>query len=260
MTEPAARATSLSEARPRARRRPSIAGATVRLLGGVGVAQHRHGRGAGRSSAVVRRHRPGGRVAATTGRSAACSRPAATCRTSAFNACTATAACCSTTAQRPSDRRVRRRVRDVPPARPGRPADARTRTTLAPADLLLTKLQIVELNRKDLSTPSRCCSRTSRRPERRRATSSLDRLVEVTSHDWGWFTTFARQPRGSGARRRGDPAGRRRQSRPGAWSGSTGSPALAGGAEVACAGRRARGRPPDPWYELPEEVRHGVRR
>jgi hypothetical protein len=67
--------------------------------------------------------------------------------------------------------------------------DTGTRT-LFPSDLLLTKLQVVEINRKDLVDALTLFSThevTSGGPD-----DSLDlaRLVEVTSADWGWFTTL----------------------------------------------------------------------
>ena len=62
--------------------------------------------------------------------------------------------------------------------------------SLTPEHLLLTKLQIVEINRKDLldvlrilymhwnvDLPNECPG------------FSIERLNEVLSHDWGWFTT-----------------------------------------------------------------------
>jgi hypothetical protein len=63
--------------------------------------------------------------------------------------------------------------------------------TLAPADLLLTKLQIVELNQKDLldivSLLYLCA--TGEKP--RTDTIDLPRLALVTGGDWGWHTTVA---------------------------------------------------------------------
>ncbi len=61
--------------------------------------------------------------------------------------------------------------------------------TLAPADLLLTKLQIVELNQKDLidivSLLHVCGIGERPRPD----TIDLPRVTLVTSADWGWYTT-----------------------------------------------------------------------
>ena len=63
--------------------------------------------------------------------------------------------------------------------------------TLSPADLLLTKLQIVELNAKDTQDilallldvpPLEPGSNPAERID-------LERIVDVCSHDWGWYTT-----------------------------------------------------------------------
>ena len=63
--------------------------------------------------------------------------------------------------------------------------------TLAPSDLLLTKLQIVELNQKDLidivSLLHLCGVGDQARPD----TIDLPRLTFVTSGDWGWYTTVS---------------------------------------------------------------------
>ncbi len=64
-----------------------------------------------------------------------------------------------------------------------------TPETLTPADLLLTKLQIVEINRKDMLdaiTLLHECSVTERIQP---GTIDLERLIEVTGKDWGWYTT-----------------------------------------------------------------------
>jgi putative nucleotidyltransferase-like protein len=63
--------------------------------------------------------------------------------------------------------------------------------TLAPADLLLTKLQIVELNQKDLvdivSLFHVCGVGDEARPD----AIDLPRLAVVTGGDWGWYTTVS---------------------------------------------------------------------
>jgi len=63
--------------------------------------------------------------------------------------------------------------------------------TLPPADLLLTKLQIVEINRKDLldliALLALCEIGSAPAPE----VIDLPRLIAITSHDWGWYTTVA---------------------------------------------------------------------
>jgi len=62
-------------------------------------------------------------------------------------------------------------------------------TTLAPADLLLTKLQIVKINAKDVVDAQALL--LGHQVERGTGDLiDLGRLVKVTSHDWGWYTTF----------------------------------------------------------------------
>jgi hypothetical protein len=72
--------------------------------------------------------------------------------------------------------------------------------TLAPADLLLTKLQVVEANRKDLTDaltillthpvrpPDTPVTGTPEAPAAEDHLSS-DRLIRITCSDWGWYTT-----------------------------------------------------------------------
>jgi hypothetical protein len=66
--------------------------------------------------------------------------------------------------------------------------------TLAPADLLLTKLQVVEVNRKDLTEAlTILLTHEVEAADVRGADHdhiSSDRLVKITSADWGWYTTF----------------------------------------------------------------------
>jgi hypothetical protein len=63
--------------------------------------------------------------------------------------------------------------------------------TLSVADLVLTKLQIVEINAKDLVDAAQLL----RNHQLSRADDgdqlSLDRLCAVTSADWGWYTTLS---------------------------------------------------------------------
>jgi hypothetical protein len=65
--------------------------------------------------------------------------------------------------------------------------------TLSVADLLLTKLQIVQINAKDLIDAAQLL----RNHELGRADDpgadhlSLDRVCAVTSGDWGWYTTLS---------------------------------------------------------------------
>ena len=64
--------------------------------------------------------------------------------------------------------------------------------TLAPADLLLTKLQIVEINRKDLTDAlAILLTHEVKAPDTPGVEDhiSSDRLAEITAADWGWYTT-----------------------------------------------------------------------
>lgn len=63
--------------------------------------------------------------------------------------------------------------------------------TLSPADLLLTKLQVVELNAKDLTDAASLLLWHEIGGDRAGDVLGLDRLVQVTSRDWGWYTTFS---------------------------------------------------------------------
>ena len=132
--------------------------------------------------------------------------------------------------------------------------------TLCVADLMLTKLQIVEINAKDLVDAAQLL----RNHELGRADQpgldhvSLDRLCAVTSTDWGWYTTMS------------DNLAKLVTFAQDALAGP-GRSAVAGRAQaiqqaIDQAGKslrwkaRARLGRRSPWYELPEEVagtRHG---
>ncbi len=62
--------------------------------------------------------------------------------------------------------------------------------TLSPADLLLTKLQIIRINPKDIIDAQALVLEHETGSERTGDVIDLDRLVQVTSRDWGWYTTF----------------------------------------------------------------------
>jgi len=62
--------------------------------------------------------------------------------------------------------------------------------TLSPADLLLTKLQIVELNQKDLIDVVTLLHACEIGDQPRGDTIDLPRLEFVTGGDWGWHTTI----------------------------------------------------------------------
>jgi len=65
--------------------------------------------------------------------------------------------------------------------------------TLSIADLLLTKLQIVEVNSKDLIDALQLLRNhaVGREDKPGMDELSLDRLCAVTSSDWGWYTTLS---------------------------------------------------------------------
>lgn len=65
--------------------------------------------------------------------------------------------------------------------------------TLCIADLLLTKLQIVEINPKDLIDALQLLRNhaVGREDKVGMDVLSLDRLCAVTSSDWGWYTTLS---------------------------------------------------------------------
>lgn len=134
---------------------------------------------------------------------------------------------------------------------------------LAPADLLLTKLQIVEINSKDVVDAVRLIlGHEVRSPDLPEAPGqpdvlSLDRLAEVTRADWGWHTTF-----GDNLRQVGDAvpdlldeaaAATVRARIDSVAAALDAAPKTARWKARALVGRHA------PWYELPEEV-DGARR
>jgi Uncharacterised nucleotidyltransferase len=64
------------------------------------------------------------------------------------------------------------------------------RQTLAPSDLLLTKLQVVKINTKDIVDAQALL--LGHKVERGPLGDVIDlnRLIHLTSRDWGWYTTF----------------------------------------------------------------------
>jgi hypothetical protein len=62
--------------------------------------------------------------------------------------------------------------------------------TLSPADLLLTKLQIVELNPKDVVDALTLLDQHAFGDETAVDAIDLRRVGEVTGSDWGWYTTI----------------------------------------------------------------------
>ncbi len=126
--------------------------------------------------------------------------------------------------------------------------------TLSVADLLLTKLQIIQINAKDLIDAAQLL----RNHELDRADVagadrlSLDRLCAVTSADWGWYTTlsdnltnlvtFAQDKLAEPDRGRVADSARSIQA------------AIDEAAKSLRWKARARLGRRTPWYELPEEV------
>jgi len=121
--------------------------------------------------------------------------------------------------------------------------------TLTPADLLLTKLQIVELNPKDVVDVLALVATHEIADEASGDVIGRDRIANITGADWGWHTTLSDSLARIGER-----------------------VSLAGPLEAICATRlealagaiddapkslrwRARARLGRrmPWYELPEE-------
>jgi len=125
--------------------------------------------------------------------------------------------------------------------------------TLCVADLVLTKLQIVEINTKDLVDAAQLLrNHQLGRDDAGRDELSLDRLCAVTSADWGWYTTLSDNLAKLAAFARD----------------ALGEPDRVAVAERARAIQRAIDEPAKslrwkararigrhaPWYELPEEV------
>lgn len=121
--------------------------------------------------------------------------------------------------------------------------------TLTPADLLLTKLQIVELNPKDVVDALALVVSHELGDEARGDVLGLDRLEAVTAGDWGWFTTASDSL--ARIRERVDVAG------PLADVAAQRLDAIAASIDLAPKSLRWRARARVgrrmPWYELPEE-------
>jgi hypothetical protein len=62
--------------------------------------------------------------------------------------------------------------------------------TLAPSDLLLTKLQVVKINAKDIVDAQALLLGHEVGSNPSGDALDVERLVGVTSRDWGWYTTF----------------------------------------------------------------------
>ncbi|GAA0381990.1 hypothetical protein GCM10009530_35940 [Microbispora corallina] len=129
--------------------------------------------------------------------------------------------------------------------------------TLSPADLLLTKLQVVEVNVKDLTDAlTILLTHEVAAPDVPADGDcdhvSADRLVQVTSGDWGWYTTFtdnlARLP-ALAADLLAPPDAETATARAGAIADRlAAAPKSFRWRARAAVGRRI------PWYELPDEI------
>jgi hypothetical protein len=123
--------------------------------------------------------------------------------------------------------------------------------TLTPADLLLTKLQIVEANAKDLSDALLLLFMHDLGVDGAGDVIGVDRLVDVTHADWGWFTTstdsLERVSAAASILDEGDVA-RVRTAIDSIRRALEEAPKTLGWRARARIGRHKR------WYELPEEV------
>ena len=129
--------------------------------------------------------------------------------------------------------------------------------TLSIADLVLTKLQIVEINTKDLVDAAQLLRnhQLGRGDEAGRDELSLDRLCAVTSADWGWYTTLSDNLAKLAAFARdalAEPDSGVVVERVQAIQQAIDKPARS----LRWKARARIGRHA-PWYELPEEVAHG---
>jgi hypothetical protein len=126
--------------------------------------------------------------------------------------------------------------------------------TLAPADLLLTKLQIVKINAKDISDAQ---ALLLEHPIERGTGDVIDlnQLIIVTSRDWGWFTTFtdnlARLTPAPDSPLPPDAAHQIAERVATIQQALVAAPKSLGWKARAAVGRRV------PWYELPEEIGGG---
>jgi hypothetical protein len=127
-------------------------------------------------------------------------------------------------------------------------------TTLAPADLLLTKLQVARPDPKDLRDAVALVHQHELGADADGDVLGVDRLVAVTSADWGWCTTvtdnLARLPEAADALLDAQGSARVQQR----------TAAIAGALGAAPKGLRWRARARVgrrvPWQEEPEE--HGA--
>jgi hypothetical protein len=128
--------------------------------------------------------------------------------------------------------------------------------TLCPTDLLLTKLQVQEITHKDLVDSVTLLHEHEIAPDDRGDTLGLDRLVELTSREWGWYTTvsdnLARLVPAADELLDPDAAAVVADRIAGIAAAITSAPKSLRWRARARLGRRV------PWYELPEEVARPV--
>jgi hypothetical protein len=132
--------------------------------------------------------------------------------------------------------------------------------TLAPADLLLTKLQVVEANQKDLTDAlTILLTHAVRAPDTPADGAahagdhlSSDRLIQITCSDWGWYTTVTdnleRLPDMAAELLDADDAGLAAQRVSEISQALTAAPKSLRWRARSRIGRRV------PWYELPDEI------
>jgi hypothetical protein len=131
--------------------------------------------------------------------------------------------------------------------------------TLAVADLLLTKLQVVQITAKDLIDTAQLLRnhQLDRADEAGSDLLSLDRLCAVTSADWGWYTTLSDNLAKVVSFAQDQLAEPDRGSVTGAAR-SIQAAVDQAGKSVRWKARARLGRRV-PWYELPEEIAGGGR-
>jgi hypothetical protein len=127
-------------------------------------------------------------------------------------------------------------------------------TTLSPADLLLTKLQIVKINAKDI-IDARALLLEHRVEGGSGDVIDFGRLINVTSRDWGWYTTFtdnlARLTPPTDSPLPREAAGQIAERVATIQQALSVAPKSLGWKARAAIGRRVA------WYELPEEIGGG---
>jgi hypothetical protein len=127
--------------------------------------------------------------------------------------------------------------------------------TLSPSDLLLTKLQVVKINTKDIIDAQALLLGHAVERDLSGDVIDVDRLVKLTSRDWGWFTTFtdnlARLTPPLGSSLPQDAARDIAERVAKLHHALAAAPKSLGWKARAAVGRRV------PWYELPEEIGGG---